>query len=156
MVELNRSLLSRALALLGRRRYTKFQLSNRLKENGFEDKDIEDVLKYCEKQGYINDYDFAYFWVEERNKFKPMGRWRLINELKQRGIHPDIIGDVLDELLPPEQEHHLLKGLMEKRLQRGTKGHNDSQRVIRFLLRRGFSYDAIYRVANELNYNFMR
>lgn len=154
MTELNRKALSYALTLLGRKRYSKFQLERKLINKGFSEDEVKAVLLYCEERNYINDCDFARFWVEDRLRFKPMGRRRLKLELLQYGIQEELVRQVLDEMLPEEQELRLAREMMAGKLAKEEAAGQNYRKLFSFLLRRGFSPEVIRKAAKELGTNF--
>jgi len=154
MTELNRKALSYALTLLGRKRYAKVQLERKLINRGFPEEEVKAVLHYCEERGYINDYDFARFWVEDRLRFKPMGRWRLRGELFQHGIEAEVVDRVLEELLPEEQEVALAEEIIRAKAAKAGPGELKGRKLFDFLRRRGFSPEVIRRAAGALGITF--
>lgn len=154
MTELNKSVLSYALTLLGRRMYSKAQLQQKLRKMGYGEEEVNSVILYCEERGYLNDYDFARFWIEDRLRLKPMGRWRLKGELLQKGIQEEIAGQLLDELLPEERELSLAKELMLRKFRQIGPGQGGYRKIYSFLHRRGFTKEAIDKAADELGISF--
>lgn len=154
MAELNKKALSYALALLGRRMYSKAQLQQKLIRRGYGAEEVNSAILYCEERGYLNDYDFALFWIEDRIRLKPMGRWRLKGELLQKGIQEEIVNQVLDELLPEERELSLAKELMLYKFHRVDPEQADYRKIYGFLFRRGFAKEVIYKAADELGISF--
>lgn len=142
--------LTQAIRILTRGRQTKEQLKKKLKAKGYEAEIIEFVLAECETNKYLNDPEFAILWVEDRNKLRPTGRWRLRNEMLQKGIDGEIIGKVLDEILPLQKEQSLLKQLFQEKWEGNETYQKKPQKLVNFLLRRGFSKDQIFRVAENL------
>lgn len=153
MSEIRKQALSYTLSTLGRRRQTRFQLAQKLKARDYENEIIDETLDYCEEKKYINDEEFASFWVEDRIRMKPMGRSRLKQELRQKGVDDSIIEVTLEKLLPRERERVLVKELMMKQLEK-TQGNQEPYKLFNFMVRRGFSRTQIYQGANELGYNF--
>ncbi|HHW06524.1 MAG TPA: regulatory protein RecX [Clostridia bacterium] len=154
MTELNKKALSYALTLLGRKRYAKNQLEQKLRNRGFPEEDVKAVILYCEERNYLNDGEFARFWIEDRIRFKPMGRRRLRSELLQQGIREEIINQVLDELLPEEQELLLAKNAVRAKLTKLQSQGVNQYKLFNFLLRRGFSPEIIRRSIYELGIDF--
>lgn len=147
--------LSYALSVLGRRRQTKFQLTQKLERRGYDGAIIKSILEYCEERKYLDDQEFASLWIEDRIKLKPMGRWRLKQELGQKGIEASIIEVVLEEMLPLERELVLVEELLNEKLGR-VQGQAEIPKIISFLIRRGFSLQQIYQVAEGLGLSFYK
>lgn len=142
--------LAQALKILSRCRQTKVQLKQKLKRKGYESEIIDSVLMECEFKRYIDDKEFAFLWVEDRKKFKPMGRWRLRQEMLQKGINDAVIEGVLDEILHHEEEYILLEQLFREKWGAKEIYQNKPQKLVNFLQRRGFTKDQIFQVAENL------
>ena len=53
------------------------------------------VVDRLRQQGIVDDVSFARFWIENRERFKPMAPRALQYELSQKGVSPDIIESLL-------------------------------------------------------------
>lgn len=102
--------------------------------------------------GYINDEEFARWWIEQRISFKPMGRYAIIRELRQKGINQDLIARTLDSLKVQVSEIDLAKRAAEKKMKIYKKlpFPEFRQKISAFLARRGFSWETIEEVSNQL------
>lgn len=148
--------LSYALAALARRRHTRAQLEQKLVRRLYDKKTIDSVIAYCQERNYLNDYEFALLWIEDRIRLKPMGRWRLRQELSRKGVPGDLIDRALDELLPWEQELCLAKRLLKECTTKFSDGQTVTYKVFNYLLRRGFAKQLIYQAAQELELSFCK
>lgn len=103
---------------------------------------IEEVISHLKKIGLIDDRKFAQEWVNFRLKV-PFGLKRIILELRQKGIAPDIITDLTQDAQVKGSEEQGLSLVAERRLRYLQKHEKDKVKVRRklyyFLLRRGFS-----------------
>lgn len=98
---------------------------------------------------FINDLEFTKFWIEQRIKFKGKPIWTIKFELEQKGISKELI----DQLLPNYEDKSLLdltsaKKLAEKKLDfyRGLPPQKRREKVMNYLLRKGFNYDIVKNV----------
>lgn len=102
----------------------------------------EQVLTSLRQKGYLDDRNFAKWWVDQRLAYKPRGRYLLQNELKEKGIPQDIISEVFGGIrLTPKKElsiaHNLAK---KKRASMGSMNiEKNKRRLYNYLLRKGFS-----------------
>lgn len=115
---------------------------------------INTVIDKLKSQRFINDTDFAQWWVEQRSRFKPKG-WRVIAmELKQKGIDKEIILEVrktdVTTSLPGEREQAM--SIVEKRIKKyqGLDRNQLYQKLGGFLARRGFDLDIIRACIDEV------
>lgn len=72
-------------------------------------------------------------------------------ELAQKGIDKNIIEEVLDEMLCGDNELELAKKVFEKAIKKyGNIEDSDvKQKVIKYLLSKGFNYDMIEKVLKK-------
>jgi regulatory protein len=87
----------RAIALLARRPRSVREVRDRLRQKGFTDATIDAAIEKLEGWDYVDDEDFARYWVENRETHKPRGRRLLEQELRQKGVARDVIQETLDE-----------------------------------------------------------
>jgi len=78
-----------ALKLLSYRERSRWEVRDRMKKRGYEDRLIEQVLRYLETHNFINDERFAQEWGENHIK-KGYGRKRIYFELRQKGLEADL------------------------------------------------------------------
>ncbi len=139
----------RAIRLLTTRDRTIEELRQRLLKEGFSQQEVEEVIVWCSEIGYLDDQRTAKQWVDNRNRFRPTGKHGLRMELRNKGVHEDTITKVMNS---QEGDYQLAKELAKKRL--ATLGHipvrKQYQRIGGLLSRRGFNWDVISQVLNEL------
>lgn len=113
---------------------------------------IEEVVKRLKDLKFINDYDFAKAWVESRLETKPKGEKVLNFELKQKGITQEIIDEVIENASKKYSSDNLIKNLIVKADQRYNRLPKDKrkQKLINYVLRRGFEYSEIKEIVDEL------
>ena len=103
---------------------------------------IQEVVSRLESQNYINDQDFARYFIENRHQNKGISTKRLIQELKIKGIDNDIIEQAMFDQgtgnFPRDEEVEI-----EKMIKKQLRKTSDRQKIIAYLARQGFSYDLI-------------
>ena len=141
-----------AYALLRQRPRSVYEIRNRLKLKGYADILIEDIVAGLERVGELNDERFARLWVESRMHMNPAGDVVLKHELKRNGISDSIIEAVLAEKAEKYDEYELALSMAKDRFERLKKLDRlkATKRIYDFLLRRGFKYDNIRRVIENL------
>jgi|GEM_PF-5026970 len=92
-------------------------------------------------------------WAQSRLQNKPIGRYKLNQELRTKGIKQDIIQKVIDKTYKEMDEltlaHNLIK---EKIVASEIKNIRiDPMKIYNFLLRRGFSRGISKRIYDELH-----
>jgi regulatory protein len=141
------------LRLLSRRIYSRYEISSKLKNKGYPEKIIADLILWLEDNNYINDELFAEMWAQFRLQNKPIGRYKLNQELRIKGVKQDIIQKVIDKTYIEMDELTLARNLIkEKTASAEIKNIRiDPKKIYNFLLRRGFSTEISKNIYHELN-----
>ena len=109
---------------------------------------VEKVLERLSNAGLVNDAEFAQFWVENREQFKPLSSRGLRYELRQKGVPDDEIEGALEAL---DEEDSAYRAAREKALRIPTADKQlFSKKLGSFLARRGFSYNIVREVVDRL------
>lgn len=106
---------------------------------------IAEIIAKLQKYKYINDLEFAKWWIESRSKSSPRGKRVLKLELIIKGIDKELVEELLDEL--PDQAGLAKKALVKKI----KKWHKLSpiefkKKLYLYLSSRGFDFDTIKEV----------
>ena len=109
---------------------------------------IQEVVSRLESQNYINDQDFARYFIENRHQNKGISTKRLIQELKIKGVDNDVIEQAMFDqgtgnLFRDEEVE------IEKMIKKQLRKTSDRQKIIAYLARQGFSYDLIKTKLNQ-------
>jgi len=112
---------------------------------------IAAVLDKLVEQGYLNDAEFARYWVENREQFRPKGPRALRQELRQRGLAGEAIETALATVdvtgsayTVARQRAARLAGLA------ASEPDVFRRKLSDFLARRGFDYGTIREVVKRL------
>ena len=141
-----------AYALLRQRPRSVYEIRNRLKLKGYEDGLIDDIIVSLKQAGELDDEKFARLWVESRMHMNPAGDVVLKHELKGHGVSDNIIEAVLIEKAEKYDEYEIALSMAKDRFERLKKldRRKATKRIYDLLLRRGFKYDNIRRVVENL------
>ncbi|HHU69866.1 MAG TPA: regulatory protein RecX [Thermoanaerobacterales bacterium] len=144
-----KKILSTAFKLLSIRDYTEKEMYIRLCRKKFNKDMIKSVLKELIIKGYINDEQYAEKWINNIAYSKYIGSNGIKHILLKKGISYDIIAEKLNNY--NEYEAALLAAKKkEKQISyKGFKKNETKQILGRFLQRKGFTYDVIFRVLDE-------
>jgi regulatory protein len=144
-----------AVAFLGARPRTQWELERRLRRAGADDAVIEASIERLADLGYLDDAAFARWWGEQRDRHAPRGRRMIEAELRQRGVPRDVVEAYRDEHALPERtpEDEGLPSTETERardaLDRHLRGRplptepKALQRIGMFLMRRGFDAETV-------------
>lgn len=138
------------LSLLAHRSRSEREIRDRLKLKGFSPGAIDEAVNRLDGWGYLNDASFARAWVENRATHQPRGERLLAHELRQKGIASDVIAETLVEADIDEAAAALELGRAKLRSYRGLEGQVARRRLAGFLTRRGFGYDVVGPVLDQL------
>ena len=137
-----------ALRLLTARDYTVARLREKLCGRGFDDADVEAALGRMVSEGWLDDRRFAERFAESA---LASGRYygpRLRQEMRRRGLQPELVSEVLGRVLGEGDEAGEVRAVVERRFSGfsfSTASDREKRRAIGFLQRRGFSLSAILR-----------
>ncbi|MFZ4813188.1 MAG: RecX family transcriptional regulator [Phototrophicaceae bacterium] len=137
-----------ALRFLGVRPRSRHEVNQRLTLKGYDPAKIEAALNQLEQMGYLNDADFARYWVENRDTFKPRSPSQLRMELRQKGVADAIINDVLAPLDATDAAYRAALAKLTR--YKGLPYSEWRQRLGAFLMRRGFGYSTVAEVLAQI------
>ena len=103
------------------------------KEYGITDEDIEKVIKRLEEKNYLNDENFARYFVENRFKNKGISEKRLKLELLKKGVSTSAIESAFAFISRDETEE--IKKIIKRK-----RARYDDEKLIQYLVRQGFDY----------------
>ena len=109
---------------------------------------VQGVIQRLGADKLIDDVAFAAFWVENRSAFRPRGRRALRVELRQKGVSDEVIETVLEKVDELSDGRRAAVQKMS-RLQ-GLPASEWRQKMREFLSRRGFDYEIINDVIEEM------
>ena len=102
------------------------------------------IIKRLRERKYLDDYQFADYYIKNRFVKKGISKKRLLVELRKKGVAEEIIEEVLGGR---EDEEEIRKMIARKR------GKYDDEKMIAYLCRQGFSYDLVKRIVEEESEN---
>lgn len=107
---------------------------------------IEQTIIKLKEQNFINDEEFAKWWVEQRNVFKPRALKLLKVELRQKGIADEIIEKITQDDL------EFAKKLVLKKINKYKNLPKEEiyQKLGRFLGQKGFNWGIIKQSIDEV------
>ncbi|MBQ2622737.1 RecX family transcriptional regulator [Candidatus Saccharibacteria bacterium] len=100
----------------------------------------DSIIQRLLDKGYIDDYKFAEYYVENRFVKKGISKKRLKMELIKKGVAREIIDEVIDGR---DDEEEIRKMIAKKRAK------YDDEKLMGYLMRQGFSYDLVRRILFE-------
>lgn len=116
---------------------------------------IAAVLDKLTAQGYLNDAEFARYWVENREQFRPKGPRALRQELREHGLDRATIEAALADVDATASALTVARARGQRMAHLATAAPDLFRRKLsEFLARRGFDYDVIRVVVGRLAEEF--
>lgn len=139
----------RALRLLERKDYSRKELSERLKKDGYDEELIEKIIEYVDSFHYLDDTRVAGSYIRSRKGFK--SRRELEYMLKQKGISEEEISLAMEENYITEDGTSQEEEVIQKQLQKyhlteetlQELSYEEKQKIAARLYRKGFEPDKI-------------
>ena len=143
---------SRAINYISGKLKTKYEGRLKLKENGFAEDVIDEVLDILEKEEYLNDKVYCEIFIEDKKKLNGYGKNKIKSLLIQKGISKNIFEDFLNEFEYDEEFDNALKMGIKKLelLSNEEDNFKKKQKIINYLTYRGFGFDVINDVLKEI------
>ena len=140
-----------AYRLLSYRMRSVSELRNRLAQKGYNDLEIENVVKHLIELNYLNDEDFGKAFVREKVKNKKIGPIALRSEVAQHNLTNDLLNKLIDHIYNEYPINDLIAFHLNKRKisKNIPLSKNDHNRLNNFLKRKGFYWDSIMSVYTE-------
>jgi regulatory protein len=136
-----------AVLYLGNRPRSVAEIRRHLRGKRYDDEAIDGAIDKLRAQRYVDDLDFAKYWVEQRSRFRPKGDRALISELSNKGVSRETIDVALGEM-PAESESDRARRAITRQLRRweSLEPPERKRKIHAFLAQRGFGYDVIDEV----------
>jgi regulatory protein len=149
------SLFDYAIGALGRRMRTVAELK-RLLRNKVEDSEhghllIDVVIARLKEGKYLNDSQYAAYYSGLRKDNEHFGKRRVISELKQRGVHEDVINKAVSATYEDSNEEQLARDFLKRKRLKKPSNEKEAARVFRAMMRAGFGTKTIFTILKHWN-----
>lgn len=137
----------RALNFISYRPRSTMEVARKLRKHKISEELIEDVIDRLQEKKILDDANFARLWVENRNDFRPRGRYALRSELRQKGLSEAHIEQALQDL----DEEQLARLAAERKVRHliNSEWNDFRSKLSAYLSRRGFEYALIAEICKE-------
>jgi regulatory protein len=138
----------RALRFLSFRPRSASEVQRNLRDHAVPPWAIDETLERLERAGLVNDAEFARFWIDNRQQFRPRSPRALRYELRHKGVADAVI----DEALAGVDAEELALRAARHRLRRlhGADPETIRRKLSNYLARQGFAYPLIRDVVDRL------
>ena len=147
------SLYDYAIAALGRRMRSVAELK-RLMRDKVEDSEhgrllIDVVIAKLKEQKYLNDSQYAATFSSMRKENDRFGRRRVVSDLKQRGVHDEVIEKAVGATYEGSNEEQLARDYLRRKRLKKPSNDKETARIFRALVRAGFGSRTIFTVLKK-------
>jgi regulatory protein len=132
--------------ILALRDHSEAELARKLRGRGYQAEETALALVRLRELGYLDDLRFARRFAESALSCGRYVGSRLAQELKSRGVAPELVAQVMDELCGDHPEGEILAALVARRYASydpGSATDKEKRRMINYLAAKGFSLGAI-------------
>lgn len=153
MTERQKQALVKAAAFCAYQERSTKEVKQRLHELEIMDDEAAPILDELVAQNYLNEERFARAFARGKFRVKKWGRLKIRQEMKLRGLSNDLIQKGFTEIDGDEYEAVLQDLLIKKA--RTLKGEPTAtkQKLVRFVLSRGFESDIIWDLLKSMELN---
>ena len=107
---------------------------------------VEVVIAKLKEQKYLNDTNYAESYSRFRKENEKFGRMRVVQDLKAKGVHGDIIEKTVGAAYQDVNEEQLAREYLQRKRLRKPETQRDAAKVFRSLMRAGFASRVIFRI----------
>jgi regulatory protein len=147
------SLYEYAIGALGRRMRTvaeiKRLMRNRVQEQPEGELLVELVAAKLKEQRYLNDTSYAESYSRLRKENDKFGKMRVVQDLKIKGVHADIIDSAVGAAYDEVNEEKLAREFLRRRRLAKPADQKQAARIFRTLVRAGFPSRVIFRILKK-------
>lgn len=105
---------------------------------------VEAVVLRLKELHYLDDTRYASDYTRLRVENEKFGRRRVQQDLMHRGVHEQVIGTTLDAAYSELPEAELARKYIERKRLRKPANEKETARIVRSLVRAGFSMGTIF------------
>ena len=140
-----------AIGALGRKMRTVAELKRLMRERVKHQEEVgqllvEVVIAKLKEQKYLNDTNYAESYSRFRKENEKFGRQRVVQDLKAKGVHGDIIEKTVGAAYQDVNEEQLAREYLQRKRIRKPATQRDAANVFRSLVRAGFASRVIFRI----------
>ncbi|HEW91049.1 MAG TPA: RecX family transcriptional regulator [Thermotogaceae bacterium] len=138
-----------ALRLLKYRTRSEEELRRRLKNKGFKDTEIENLIFEFKEKGLVDDIKFSYLFAYDKLTIQKKGPKLIEWELLKLGVKKEIVDEAISKVLQEVDEEKIIREiLMKERID--LENGKEKRRLYSKLTKRGFNYYSIESVLSSI------
>ena len=142
-----------AIQALGRRMRTvaeiKRLMRTRVEHGEVGEAKMDAVVARLKEHRYLNDTGYAQDYARLRQENASFGKRRVKQDLMMKGVEAEVIAKTLDAAYEGVSEEDLARRHLERKGMRKPSNEKEAARVMRMLMRAGFSTSVIFRILKK-------
>lgn len=142
-----------AVFMLGRKMRTVAELKRMMRGRAGHQPDgeqmVEAVTARLKEQHYLSDTNYATSYSNYRRETEKFGPRRVVQDLRAKGVHPELADRVVAETYSQVDEEKLAREFVARKRLKPPAQQKDSARIFRMMVRAGFSSRVICRILRE-------
>ena len=125
------------------------EVSNKLMQWGAKPDEIDQILDYLQSSRYIDEARYCSAFSHDKVRYQGWGRMKIRAALYAKQLPSTVIRDALHSLDESEYFDVLQRVVATKKRAIKSNDPMAREKLIRFLLQRGFTYDEIEQILNS-------
>jgi regulatory protein len=110
---------------------------------------VELIIVRLKDQGYLNDARYAAAYSSYRRDTEKFGRMRVVNDLKAKGVHGEVIAKAVASAYDEVKEEDLARAYLKRKRLKKPKDKKEAARIFRNLMRAGFGSKTIFAILKK-------
>lgn len=136
-----RSLIDRAQRYCATAEHCPWDVRQLLTKLGASSGQTDEVIGILQKHNYLNTTRYCRAFVHDKSAFQGWGRMKIIMGLRAKHLPDTAINEAIADMDETQYATNIRKLIHSKRGQ-------DKQKIIRFMLQRGYTFDDLRQYAN--------
>lgn len=141
------------LKRLGDREHGREELRRKAERKDYATDVVEDVLYELQEKNYINDERFAQKYAKDKSRLKKWGPNKIKAHLRKKGISRTVADKAAEQIHQATDTEKRLLELTQKREKRFLREDNElkrKQKVVNYLLQKGYRPESIYKHIDKI------
>ena len=110
---------------------------------------VELVIRRLKDQGYLNDARYAVAYSSYRRDNEKFGRYRVITDLKAKGVHAEVIDRAVTSAYGEVDEEAQARAYLRRKRLAKPKDQKQAARIFRQMARAGFGTKTIFGILKK-------
>jgi regulatory protein len=112
---------------------------------------VELIIRRLKDRGYLNDSQYAEYFSSLRRDNQKFGRMRVVTDLKNKGMHGDVIAKAVDAAYEDVSEEKQAREFLRRKRLVKPRDQKETARIFRQLARGGFGSKTIFTILKHWN-----